>query len=145
MIKLTMSIFCCMLIASSYTQAGENADQAFKWKDMRAACKDNHESDACKQMRSQAREFCQAHPDTMRCRKMQAMKACRDNPESEQCQQYKARMKQHCEKHPESKKCVRARIHKICKDNPDSEQCLAAKQKARDHFCEKHPKHEKCT
>ena len=131
-----------MILAGATAQSDEHG---FAWKDMRAACKGNHDSEKCQDYRQQAREYCQAHPDKKRCRKLHAIKECHDEPGSEKCQQIKERIKAHCEQYPESKKCVRAKIHKICKQDPDSEECLEAKEKAHLHFCEKHPDHDKCT
>ena len=143
--KLAISIICCFFLLVGYSHADEYGDDGFQWKDLRAACKGNHDSEECAQMRAEAREFCQAHPDKKRCRKLHAMKECRHNPDSENCQEYKERFKAHCEEHPGSKKCVRAKMHRICKDDPESEECLAAKERAHHYFCEKHPNHDKCT
>ncbi len=143
MSKLIISIFCCLFLLSSFTNAGEHHDE-FKWKDLRVACKGDHDSEECKSMRAEARKFCKSNPDKKRCRKLHAMKACRQNPDSEKCSEYKERFKTHCKENPGSKKCVRARLHKICKDDPESQECVDGKQKIHEHFCNKHPNHEKC-
>ena len=143
--RLIVSIFCCLLYANSFVYADEHDHSGFNWKELRMACKGDHESDQCQAMRAEAREFCQAHPDKKRCRKLQVMKACRDNPESEKCIEHKEKLKAYCAEHPGAKKCVRARLHRICKQDPESAECLEAKDKAHKHFCEKHPQHEKCT
>lgn len=140
--RLLIAVLSGVLLLAGAASAGESE---FNWKDMRIACKGKHDSAECQQLKQQASEFCQAHPDNKRCRKLYAMKECHDNPDSEKCQQIKQRLKAYCNEHPESKKCVRARIHKICKDDPESEQCIEAKEKAHDYFCEKHPDHDKCT
>jgi len=141
-VRLLIAVLCSLLLLAGMTHAEESE---FSWKDMRAACKGKHDSVECQELKQRASEFCQAHPDNKRCRKLHAMKECHQNPESEKCQQIKDRIKAHCDKHPESKKCVRARIHKICRDDPESQECLTAKDKVHTHFCEKHPNHDKCT
>lgn len=133
-------MLACVGLAGAEESAGK-----FAWKDLRAACKGNHDSSECQELREQAREYCQANPGKKRCKKLQVMKECRKNPDSETCHEFKERLKAHCDKHPGSKKCVRARLHKICKSDPESEECIAAKEKAHIHFCEKHPDHGKCT
>ena len=144
-----MKLLLSMLMLTFVMQTGwvfaGDAERDFRWKDIREACKGDHESAECQELREQAKEYCQAHPDKKRCKKLRAMKACRQNPDSEKCHEFKERFKAHCDKHPGSKKCVRARLHKICKDDPESQECLAAKEKAHHHFCEKHPDHDKCT
>lgn len=134
-----------MFLLSGFSYAGDYTGNGFKWKDLRVACKGKHDSEECKALRSEAREFCQANPDKKRCRKLHAMKQCRQNPDSEKCNEYKEKFKAYCEENPGAKKCVRARLHKICKDDPESTECLEGKQKAHEHFCSKHPDHEKCT
>ena len=138
--KLILNVLAIWFLLSGFSFA----DDDFKWRDVRAACKGNHESEACLEQREKARAYCQEHADKKRCRKMKALKECKQNPDSEVCQEHKKKFKAYCEKHPGAKKCVRARIHKICKDNPDSEECLAAKEQAHIKFCENHPKHERC-
>jgi len=93
MMKIAIALFCCMLLLTGIANAHDHADEGFKWKDLHAVCKGNHESEQCKSMRAEAREFCQANPDKKRCRKLHAMKECKQNPESEKCQEYKERLK----------------------------------------------------
>ncbi|MFK8028587.1 MAG: hypothetical protein AB8C40_11070 [Gammaproteobacteria bacterium] len=136
---LTLMIVGCMSLAGA-----DESETRFAWKELRMACKGNHDSVECQEFRKQAREYCQAHPNKKRCKKLFAMKACRKNPDSEKCQEFKERFKVHCDKHPESKKCIRARLHQVCKSDPESKECSDAKEKAHAHFCEKHPDHDKC-
>ena len=121
-----------------------DSDDGFHWRAVRAACKDNQESDACREQREQARAYCAQHADKKQCRKIKALKECRHDPESELCKKHKEKFKAFCKEHPGAKKCVRARVHKICKDNPDSEQCLAVKEQAHAKFCKRHPDSERC-
>ena len=143
--KLIVSLLMLTFVIHSTSVFAGEGQTDFRWKDVRAACKDNHDSTECHALQEHAREYCQAHPNKKRCRKLHAMKECRNNPNSEKCQEFKERFKAYCEKHPGAKKCVRARVHKICKDDPESEECLSAKQATLDHFCENHPNHEKCS
>ena len=140
--KLAISVLCCLFLFSGFSYAEESK---FRWKELRAACKGDHEAPECIEKREQARAFCAANPEKKRCRKLHAMKECRKNPDSEKCQEFKARFKAYCEEHPGSKKCVGARVHKICKEDPKSEECLTAKENAHAQFCDKHPDHKKCT
>ena len=44
--KLTLSLFILSIACFSYSVLAEGHDD-FKWRDMRAACKGNHDADAC--------------------------------------------------------------------------------------------------
>ncbi|MDW3095542.1 MAG: hypothetical protein R8G33_07715 [Gammaproteobacteria bacterium] len=142
--RYVLSMLGLLFVLSSGMVSADEGQAGFAWKDMRAACKGNHESSECLEYREKARDYCQAHPNKKRCRKLHAMKECKQNPGSEKCHEYKERIKAYCDEHPGSKKCVRARLHQTCKDDPESEECLTAKEKAHHHFCEKHPDHDKC-
>ena len=122
----------------------ENNDE-FRWRDVRASCAHDRNSEACLEQREKARVYCAQHPDKKRCRKLQALKDCKHDPNSELCQQHKEKFKTFCQKHLDAKKCVKARIHKVCKDDPESQECVSAKENALATFCEKHPENERCS
>ena len=131
---------CLFLNAAVYAE-----QESIEWKEARKACKGDWESPECAEWRDKVQAYCAENPDNKRCKKRRAMKACKENPDSDKCVAHKARIKEYCEQNPGAKKCVRIRVHKICKDDPESDECLSAKQNAHDHFCEKHPEHDKCT
>ena len=141
--KLILSLLIISIASFSYSVLAEDSDD-FRWRDMRAACKGDHDSEACHEQREKARAYCAEHADKKRCRKMKALKECKHNPDSEICQEHKKKFKAYCKEHPGAKKCVRARVHKICMDDPESEECLSAKENAHAKFCERHPDSERC-
>ena len=143
--KLTIvGLIVGLLFSMGGVYAESDSDSRFKWREVRQACKGNHDSEECLKWRERAREYCVENPDKRRCKKIAAIKHCKQNPESEKCLEHKARFKAYCEKNPVAKKCVRARIHNIYKDDPESDECLTAKENAHEKFCEKHPDHERC-
>ena len=141
--KLILGLFIIFTTSISYSVMADDYED-FSWRELRAACKGNHDSDACLEQREKARAHCAEHADKKRCRKLNALKECKHNPDSKVCQQHKEKFKAYCKEHPGAKKCVRARIHKICKDDPESEECISAKENAHAKFCEKHPDSERC-
>ena len=104
--KLILNVMsiCFLLSGLAY------ADDGFKWRDMRKACKADHESVACLEQKEKARAYCVEHADKKRCRKMKALKECKNNPNSDVCQEHKEKFKAYCAEHPGAKK-MRSSTH----------------------------------